>query len=233
MVPSAMRFFATLASLLTLSSLLACGGTSDSTKAKGTAHTCKDVEAAMRRLEPERTRDLAPGAFERVCKDKGYDQARIDCTVAAKATAELAYCADPTKPRPTPAGTGDGLVTKTLPGLKVTLTAPDRATVEERASGAHITDGTFKLNLSAVDGYSTSDAAAMAASLQKEPGFTAFTREDAAGKTWRYEYTLDGGKAGVSIRLDLGGRALDCTIHGVPPEVATAAATACTTVAPL
>ncbi len=213
--------------------LLACGGKEEPGKAggaKAAGHTCKDVEAAMRRLAPERTRDLKPGAFEQVCKDKGYDQARIDCTVAAKAMSDLTYCADPSKPRPTPPGTGDGLVTKTLPGLKVTLTAPDRATIEERDTGAHLTDGTFKLNLGVVDGYSVPDAAAMAASLKKEPGFTAFTREDAADKTWRYEYTLDGGKAGVSMRLDLGGRAVDCTIHGVAPEVAAAVATACTTV---
>lgn len=228
-----MQLLATIATTgLALTTLVACGGKEDADKAKAKAsgHTCKDVEAAMRRLAPERTRDLKPGGFEQVCKDKGYDQARIDCMVAAKAMSDLTYCADPTKPRPTPAGTSDGLVTKTLPGLKVTLTAPDRATIEERDTGAHLTDGTFKLNLGVVDGYSVPDAAAMAASLKKEPGFTAFTREDAAGTTWRYEYTLDGGKAGVSIRLDLGGRALDCTIHGVAPEVAAAVATACTTV---
>ena len=213
-----------------------CGG-KDEGKGKAdqaaARHTCKDVEAAMRRLAPERTQDLRPGTFEKSCQDKGFDQARIDCTVAAKAMSDLAYCADPKKPRPTTAGATDALVTKTLPGLKVTLTAPDRATIEERATGAHLTDGTFKLNLDAVDAYSVADAAAMAASLKKEPGFVAFTREDAAGKTWRYEYTLDGGKAGASLRLDVGGRPLDCTIHGVTPDVAAAVATACTTVAPL
>lgn len=217
--------------LTTLTTLAGCGGGKSADKAGG--HSCKDVEAAMRRLAPDRTRDLKPGAFEQVCRDKGYTQARIDCTVAAKTMADLTYCADPSKPRPTPAGTTDALVTKSLPGLKIKLTAPDRATVEERDTNAHLTDGTFKLNLSAVDGYSAPDAAAMAASLKKEPGFGAFTREDAADKTWRYEYTLDGGKAGVSMRLDLGGRAIDCTIHGVAPEVAAAVASACATVAPL
>jgi hypothetical protein len=228
-----------LALALATVAVAGCGGgksddkAGDKAGAKTAGNTCKDVEAAMRRLAPERTRDLKAGAFEQTCKAKGYDQARIDCMVAAKVMADLTYCADPTKPRPTPAGTTDALVTKSLPGLKVKLTAPDRATIEERDTDAHLTDGTFKLNLSVVDGYSVPDAPAMAASLKKEPGFLAFTREDAAGKTWRYEYTLDGGKAGVSMRLDLAGRALDCTIHGVAPEVATAVAAACATVAPL
>lgn len=223
------RSFSTLVVLV----VVAGCGSKDRGGSKAAGNTCKDVEAAMRRLAPERTRDLRQGGFEQVCKDKGFDQARIDCTVAAKTMSDLAYCADPSKPRPTAAGTSDALVSKTLPGLRVKLTAPDRATIEERATDAHLTDGTFKLNLGLVDSYSVPDAAAMAASLRKEPGFVAFTREDAAGKTWRYEYTLDGGKAGVSMRLDVGGRALDCTIHAVAPEVAAAVATACTTVAPL
>lgn len=203
----------------------ACGGKSG---AKG--NTCNEVEAAMRRLEPDRTKDLRAGSFAKVCRDKGYDQARIDCIVGAKVTSDLGYCADPTKPRPTAAGTSDALVTKTLPGLKVKLTAPDRATIEERDRDAHLDDGTFKLNLFAVDEYSVKDAAAQAASLRKEPGFVAFTREEAAGSTWRYEYTLDGGKAGVALRLSVGGRPLDCGVHRVAPEVASAVATACTTV---
>lgn len=208
--------------------LAACGG-----KQATKGNSCKDVEAAMRRLEPERTKTLRAGSFETVCRDKAYDQARIDCIVGAKVTSDLAYCADPGKPRPTAAGTSDALVTKTLPGFKVKLTAPDRATIEERDRNAHVGDGTFKLNLFAVDEYSAKDAAAQAASLRKEPGFVAFTREDAAGATWRYEYTLDGGKAGVSLRLSVGGRSLDCGVHGVAPDVAAAVATACTTVAPL
>lgn len=202
-----------------------CGG---KTAPKG--NTCKDVEAAMRRLEPERTKSLRAGGFEEICRHKGYDQARIDCIVGAKVTNDLGYCADPSKPRPTAAGTSDALVTKTLPGFKVKLTAPDRATIEERDRNAHVGDGTFKLNLFAVDEYSVKDAAAQAASLRKEPGFVAFTREEAAGATWRYEYTLDGGKAGVSLRLSIGGRPLDCGVHAVAPDIAAAVATACTTV---
>jgi hypothetical protein len=109
--------------------------------------------------------------------------------------------------------------------------APDRAKVEERANNAHVGDGTFKLNLFVVDEYSAKNAAAQKTSLQGERGFVSFTRADAGNPAFRFEYTLDGGKAGVSLRLDLGGgRVIDCGVHGVAPEIAAQVATACSTV---
>lgn len=218
-----------LVSIIATVALAGCGK-KDGGAAKA---TCKDVEAATRRLYGDRVADLPPGGFEQVCKEKRFDQARIDCIVAAKSPNDLTYCTDPSKPRPTAAGTSDQLVKKTLPRFKVTLMAPDRASIEERDSNAHVGDGTFKLNLFVVDDFSAKSAADKKASLQKELGFEKFTLDQADKSTWHLEYALAGGLAGVTLRLDVGGRALDCGVHKVKPEIVAQVAAACASVQPL
>lgn len=195
------------------------------------SHNCDDVEAAMRRIDPARTADIKPGTFAKVCTDKPaqFTQARIECTVAAKSHADLAVCADPSKAPLKPAeGATAELAWRDVPKFGAKLNVPGNVTVEQADTNAHLTNGTFKINLFVVDDFSQKSAAAAKASLQKEPGFVKFTKEELGAKTWHFDYELEGGKAGTSSRIDVG-RALDCGVHNVTPEVMAAASTACST----
>jgi hypothetical protein len=191
--------------------------------------TCDDVEQAMRRIEPERTADVKPGAFAKVCREDAveFDGARRDCIVAAKSSDDLKVCSDPSlAPEAPPAGASAALAWREVPKLGAKVQVPGNVTVEQDERNAHLTNGAFKLNLFAVDEYSQKSAAEAKASLQKEPGFVKFTKEVAGTTTWRFDYQLADGKAGTSSRIDVG-RPLDCGVHKVTPEVASIAGTAC------
>lgn len=206
-------------------------GTAACGKKGGGGHDCDDVEAAMRRIDPERTKDLKPGIFAKICKSKPdeYPQARIDCMVAAKSHDDLKVCADPSKApiKPTEGATAD-LAWRDVPQFGAKLNVPGDVTVEQRDTNAHLTNGTFKLNLFRVDELSQKSADAQKASLQKEPGFVKFTKEEAGATTWHFDYELAGGKAGTSARIDVG-KPLDCGVHGVSLEVMAMTSSACTT----
>jgi hypothetical protein len=192
-------------------------------------HDCDDVEAAMRRIDPARTKDAKPGVFAKLCKEQPekFTQARIDCTVASKNYDELAVCVDPSKAPLEPAeGATAALAWRDVPKFGAKLEVPGNVTVEQKDTNAHLTNGTFKINLFVVDEYSQKSAAEVKASLQKEPGFVKFTKEDAGAKTWHFDYELAEGKAGTSARIDIG-KPLDCGVHKVAPEVMAMASAAC------
>jgi hypothetical protein len=209
--------------------------------------TCDDVETAMRRIDPDRTKDVKAGAFAKVCRSKPgeFDQARIDCTVKAQSSLDLAVCADPTgaaaaakpapapAPAPAPSGPPAAPAWKKVPKYGVQVRAPGDTTVEENDRNVHVGNGVFKLNLFGVDEYSSESAAAQKASLQKEPGFVKFLVEEAAGKTWRYDYELEGGKFGTSSRIVIGGTPLDCGVHKVDKAILDAVSSGCATAKPL
>jgi hypothetical protein len=195
------------------------------------AHNCDDVEAAMRRIDPERTADIKAGTFAKVCKQKSdeFTQARIDCTVAAKNYDELKVCADPSKAPVKPAeGATAELAWRDVPKFGAKLNVPGNVTVDQQDTNAHLTNGTFKINLFKVDEYSQKSGAEAKASLQKEPGFVKFTKEEMGAKTWHFDYELAEGKAGTSSRIDVG-HPLDCGVHKVTPDVMAMASAACAT----
>lgn len=213
--------------------VIACGkgGSTENAKPTEKHFTCDDVETAMRRLEPERTADISKGTFAKLCRSKPdeFDQARIDCTVAAKATKDLEVCADPSRaPLQPPAGATDALAWRDVPKFGAVVEVPGNVTVEQDDTNAHLTNGTFKLNLFIVDGYSVKSAAEEKANLAKEPGFVKFTAAKEGATTWHFDYELAGGKAGTSARIDVG-HPLDCGVHNVTPAVAAAASAACST----
>ena len=190
-------------------------------------HSCDEVEIAMRRIEPKRTADIRPGIFARLCRDKAFDQARIGCMVAAQSSDDLKICNDPSlAPLQPPAGATAALAWRDVPQFGAKLKVPGDVKIEQQKINAHLTNGTFKLNLFIVDEYSSQTAAAKKASLQKEPGFVKFTKQEMGDKTWRFDYELAEGKAGTSSRIDVG-KPLDCGVHKMSPELAAAAGAAC------
>jgi hypothetical protein len=227
---------------LVLIALVVCVGCGGKKQEAGEA-SCKDVETAMRRIEPERTQSLTAGVFERACRDKPneYTATRRGCIVKAQSSDDLKACADGTNraapPAPAASTAPVGSIAmdsvKQVKSFGVELDAPADATVEERERNAHVGNGRFKLNLFAVDEYSLANAAAAKASLQKEKGFAKFTTEEVSGKTWRFVYELEGGKAGTNSRIIIGARSLDCGVHGVEPAVAAVVAAACAEARPL
>jgi len=219
-----------LRSLFLVSALLASAACGKKGGGDG-GHDCDDVEAAMRRIDPDRTKDIKPGTFAKLCKQKTeeFTQARIDCTVAAKNYDELKVCADPSKAPLKPAeGATAALAWRDVPKFGAKLNVPGDVTVEQKDSNAHLTNGTFKINLFKVDEFSQKSAAEAKASLQKEPGFVKFTKEEAGDKTWHFDYELAAGKTGTSARIDVG-HPLDCGVHNVAPEVMAMASAACST----
>ncbi len=209
---------------IALSSTAACSK-------KGSAHDCDDVEAAMRRIKPERVADIKAGTFAKLCRMKPevYTEANIECIVAAQTNDDLKVCADPSKAPLKPAdGATAELAWRDVPKFGAKLNVPGNVTIEQKDRNAHLTNGAFKVNLFTVDEYSQKSAAAEKASLQKEPGFVKFTKEETGAKTWQFDYELADGKAGTSARIDVG-RALDCGVHKVTPEVMAMASAACAT----
>jgi hypothetical protein len=205
------------------------GAEGGATAKAGAKLTCADVETAMRRIDPERTKDLKPGTFQKVCESKPaeFDQGRIDCIVEAEFSSDLEDCADPaTRPiKPPPGATAD-LAWRDVPRFGAKLEVPGNVKILQHDSNAHLTNGTFKVNLFRVDEYSMKTAAEKKASLQKEPGFVKFTKEEPGEKTWHFEYELEGGKAGTTWRIDVGAP-LDCGVHNQTPANAAAASKAC------
>jgi hypothetical protein len=199
--------------------------------------TCDDVDKAMRRIEPERTADIKPGAFAQVCKDDPveFDGPRRDCIVAAQTSFDLKVCDDPSlAPIEPPAGATDALAWRDVPKFGVKVQVPGNVTVDQQDTNAHLTNGAFKLNLFHVDEYSQKSAAEVKAGLSKEKGFVKFTKEEVGKTTWHFDYELAGGKAGTTSRIDAGaGKVLDCGVFNVDPAVATVASAACTGAKPL
>jgi len=230
-MPKTMMMTMTLG-LAVASGVTACKSKGGEAKAKtAPAHTCDDVEVAMRRIDPARTADIRKGLFAQMCREDTakFDQARIDCTVAAQTMDDVKVCADPSKaPLPAPAGATAELAWRDVPKFGAKVEVPGDVTVDQQDSNAHLTNGTFKLNLFVVDKFSPKSAAEVKASLQNEPGFVKFTKEDAGASTWHFDYELDGGKAGTQARIDVG-HPLDCGVHKVDPALAAAASTACAT----
>ncbi|MEO7097019.1 MAG: hypothetical protein ABI175_27415 [Polyangiales bacterium] len=195
------------------------------------AHTCDDVEAAMRRIDPDRTADIKAGTFAKLCTEQSdkFTQVRIECTVAAKDHDDLKGCADPSKAPLKPAeGATAELAWRDVPKFGAKVNVPGNVTVAQRDHDAHLTNGTFKLNLFKVDQYAQKTASEAKASLQKEPGFVKFTKEEAGATTWHFDYELGGGKTGTSSRIDVG-KPLDCGVHNVAPDVMAMASAACAT----
>lgn len=215
----------------------ACGGK----KTESTEASCKDVEATMRRLEPERTKDLRPGLFEKLCKEKPeeFPAKRRGCIVKATDARDLKACADgaaeppPRAPASAPTAAIEADTVKAVKMFGVEVDAPKDAVVEENDTNAHIGNGRFKLNLFVVDKYSQASAAANKASLTKEPGFVKFTTETDDGASWRFDYELVDGTAGTSSRIVVGKRSLDCGVHKVEPAVAAVVATSCANARPI
>ncbi len=118
------------------------------------------------------------------------------------------------------------------PALGVQVAAPGDAKLAERAGHAFFGNGTFKLNLFAVDAYSVQSADDQKAELEHTPGFVKLTHEEHQGDTWRFDYELARGEAGTIARIHPG-RALDCGVHGATPAVAAAVAAACAQIKPL
>ena len=103
------------------------------------AHDCDDVEAAMRRIDPDRTADIKAGTFAKVCKQKPdeFTQARIDCTVAAKNYDDLKVCADSSKAPVKPAeGATAELAWRDVPKFGAKLHVPGNVTVDLRTCEA-------------------------------------------------------------------------------------------------
>ena len=119
-----------------------------------------------------------------------------------------------------------------VPSLGAQVEAPAGATVEQTPTHAFVGDGTFKLNLFAVDERSASSADEQRALIDRFEDLVRVTREERGDRTWRFDYALDDGKAGTIARILVGGRALDCGVHGVAPEIATAVGDACARVRP-
>ncbi len=193
-----------------------------------TSHTCDDVEAAMRRIDVERTKDMKPGRLAEICVKKSaeYTQARIECVVASKTYDDLKACKDPSKaPLQPAAGATAALEWIDVPTLGVKLNVPGNVTIDQGRS-AFLSNGTFKMNLFKVDESSLKSAAEVKASLQKEPGFVKFTKDEPGDKAWHFDYELDGGRAGTSARIDVG-QLLDCGVHGLALDVVAAVSTAC------
>jgi hypothetical protein len=231
----------TLTAILTLSLTLSLGLTACDKKKDGAGgatakrNTCDDVEAAMRRIDPERTADIKPGTFAQLCREQSaeWDQGRIDCVVESELSSDLRSCKDPSmRPIKPPAGATAALTTRDVPTFGAKLEVPGNSTVKQSENNAHITNGEFKVNLFRVDEYSTNSADAKKASLQKEPGFVKFTREQLGATTWSFDYELEGGKAGTSYRISVG-HPLDCGVHNVSPAVAQAASAACSSAKPM
>jgi hypothetical protein len=209
------------------------GGGAARTSAK--ANTCDDVETAMRRIEPERTADIKKGTFAQLCREQSaeWDQGRIDCVVEAELSSDLRACKDPSlRPIKPPPGATAALTARDVPLFGVKLEIPGNVTIKQNDTNTHITNGEFKLNLFRVDQYSKQSADDQKASLQKEPGFVKFTREQLGATTWSFDYELEGGKAGTSHRI-LVGHPLDCSIHNASPAVAQAVSAACSSAKPM
>jgi hypothetical protein len=116
--------------------------------------------------------------------------------------------------------------------LGVQIEAPGDAKLQETANHAFVGNATFKLNLFVVDEYSPASAEAQKAQLEQLPGFVKLTTEQHQGDTWRFDYALERGEAGTISRIHAG-RALDCGVHGVTPEIAAAVGAACAAIKPL
>jgi hypothetical protein len=135
----------------------------------------------------------------------------------------LAACSGPVASTPgVPAKTASHTSTK----LGVQLAAPTDARIEETADHVFVGNGTFKLNLFAVDEYSAASADAQKFDIERMPGFLKLTKEQRNGEDWRFDYELERGKAGTIARIHAG-RALDCGVSGVAPAVAAEVGAAC------
>ncbi len=140
----------------------------------------------------------------------------------------LAACRAPSAPSPPATAT----TWQRSPKLGVQVSAPADAKLQESDGHAFFGNGAFKLNLFAVDAYSVQSADDQKAELERTPGFVKLTHEEHQGDSWRFDYALARGEAGTIARIHPG-RALDCGVHGVAPEVAAAVATACAQIKPM
>lgn len=140
-------------------------------------------------------------------------------------------CSSGNPPPSAPASPGNN-ASKRASGLGVQIDAPADAKLQESAGHAFVGNGTFKLNLFAVDTYSPASADDQRTQLEHMLGFVKLTHDEVAGDRWRFDYELPRGKAGTISRIHPG-RALDCGVHGVTPEVAAAVAAACAQIKPL
>jgi len=119
----------------------------------------------------------------------------------------------------------------TASAFGVRVHAPSDVKVQQTARYAHVGNGTFKLNLFAVDQYSPTSAADQKARIERDLGVVKLTREDAGATTWRFDYELSNGHAATVARITPG-RPLDCGVYDVAPEIAAAVAAACATASP-
>ncbi|HTJ42565.1 MAG TPA: hypothetical protein VL463_10755 [Kofleriaceae bacterium] len=125
-----------------------------------------------------------------------------------------------------------GGVWQGVPSMGAQVEAPAGATVEQTATHAFVGDGSFALNLFAVNERSPATADEQRALLDREDDFVRVTREERGDRTWRFDYALEDGKAGTIARIVVGGRALDCGVHGVAADVAARVGDACARVRP-